>query len=676
MLLAETQADPALREYDTLVIDEAHERSLNIDFLLGLARKLLDERPELRVIVTSATIDTEKFAEAFGGAQVIAVKGRLYPVEVRYRPADPARGEDEESYVELAAKAVHELRTSGPPGDILVFMPTEQDILEACRMLEGKRYPGTAVLPLYARLPAGQQGRVYSVSGPKIVVATNVAETSLTIPGIRYIVDTGLARISQYLPGTRVHSLPVSPVSRSSADQRAGRCGRVRAGVCVRLYAEKDYERRPRFTPPEIFRSNLAEVILRMIDLRLGDPLRFPFVDKPGGKLVRDGYETLVELGAIKKEEGAAGEGEAGAGAGYALTGLGRLMARMPLDPRLSRMLLEARREGCLEEAAVVAAALSIRDPRERPPERAGEADAAQAVFAHPESDFLTLLNLWKRFSAASEGPDAKGGSRRFCREHFLSFPRMREWALVHGQIMEILAELRLSGEGGRAVTDAGRDVAEAGKAGDEAKPGLGAGAGTAGERARYGALHRAILSGLLSNIAARKERNVYTAAKGREAMLFPGSALFNRPPAWIMAAEMVKTARLYARTAARIDPSWVEPLAGDLCRKHHSEPRWDADKGEVRATERVTLFGLEVVSGRDVPFGPVNPKEAHEIFVREALVGGKVKNPPEFLKHNLALAARIEAMEEKLRRRDILAGEAAQAEFYGKRLAGVFDLA
>jgi len=666
MLLAETQADRSLREYDTLVIDEAHERSLNIDFLLGLARRLLDERPELRVVVTSATIDTEKFAAAFGGAPVIAVEGRLYPVEVRYRPPDAERGEDEEGYVELAVKAVHELKSTQPPGDILVFMPTEQDILEACRMFEGKRYPGTAVLPLYARLPAGQQGRVYSVSGPKIVVATNVAETSLTIPGIRYVVDTGLARISQYLPGTRVNSLPISAVSRSSADQRAGRCGRVRAGVCVRMYGEKDYEARPRFTPHEIFRSNLAEVILRMIDLRLGDPLRFPFVDRPSARMVRDGYETLVELGAIKKEERAGGE--ARAGAGYALTSQGQLMARMPLDPRLSRMLLEARRERCLEEAAVVAAALSIRDPRERPPERAGEADAAQAVFAHPESDFLTLLNVWRRFRTASEGANAKGGVRRFCREHFLSFPRMREWTLIHGQIMEIIAELRLRKIGGNGAAETERK----GSRGAESA----GGAGTAGEKARYDALHRAILSGLLSNIAARKERNIYTAAKGREAMLFPGSALFNRPPAWIMAAEMVKTARLYARTAARINPAWVEPLAGDLCRRHYSEPRWDRDRGEVRARERLTLFGLEVVSDRDVPYGPAAPEEAHEIFVQEALVGGKIKNPPDFLKRNLALASRIEAMEDKLRRRDLLAGKAEQAAFYRKRLEGIYDLA
>ncbi|OGD19416.1 MAG: ATP-dependent RNA helicase HrpA [Candidatus Aminicenantes bacterium RBG_13_64_14] len=658
MLLAETQGDRGLHEYDTLIIDEAHERSLNIDFLLGLARKLIDERPELRVVITSATLDTEKFAEAFGGAPVIAVKGRLYPVEVVYRPPDRARGEDEEGYVELAAKAVSEIKTSKPPGDILVFMPAEQDILETCRILEGKKYPGTTVLPLYARLPAGQQGRVYSVAGPKIVVATNVAETSLTIPGIRYVVDTGLARISQYLPGTRINSLPISPVSRSSADQRCGRCGRVQAGSCVRLYSEKDYEARPRFTPPEIFRSNLAEVILRMIDLRLGDPLRFPFVDKPSVRLVRDGYETLVELGAIRKEDGAGGAAGAGgetgaAGAGYTLTERGRLMARMPLDPRISRMLLEARREGCLEEAAVIASALSIRDPRERPPERAAEADARQAVFNPPDSDFLTVLNIWSRFHGSFEELDSQSRRRRFCREHFLSFPRMQEWTLIHGQVLEIIAELRLGGGAG-----------------------TGAAAGTAGEKARYDAVHRAVLSGLLSNIAARKERNIYTAAKGREAMLFPGSVLFSRPPAWIMAAEMVKTARLYARTAARIDPAWVEPLAGDLCRRHYSDPHWDKDLGEVRAKERVTLFGLEVVSDRPVPYGPVNAEEAHGIFVREALVGGKVKNPPDFLKRNLALAARIEAMEDKLRRRDILAGEAAQAAFYGRRLAGVTDLA
>ena len=645
MLLAEAQSDRRLTSYDTLIIDEAHERSLNIDFLLGIARTLLRDRPELRVVITSATLDTEKFVRAFNGPPVVEVKGRLYPVEVEHRPAEEkARGE-EPGYVEQAVEAVEYLKKEKPAGDILIFMPTEQDILETCRLLEGRRYAGTTVLPLYARLPGNQQGRVYSVGGPKVVVATNVAETSLTIPGIRYVVDTGLARIAQYQPGTRISSLPISPVSRSSADQRKGRCGRVREGLCVRLYSEEDYASRLRFTPPEIFRSNLAEVILRMLFLRLGDPLRFPFVDAPTARLVKDGYETLFELGALKKS-----------GQDYELTDRGRLMARMPLDPRIARMLLEARREGCLGPVAVIASALSIRDPRERPPEKASEADRMQAVFKHPDSDFLTILNIWNRFHGSWEKLPAQSQKRRFCREHFLSFPRMQEWTTLHGEILEILDDLRLSGPDKRES----RPPAAAAMVGP----------------ALYAAIHRSVLSGLLSNIAAHKEKNIYSAAKGREAMVFPGSTLFNKSASWIMASEMVKTGRLYARTAARIDVSWVEPLAGELCRRSYSDPSWNKDRGEVLAKERVTLFGLEIVADRLVPYGPVNPAEAHQIFVRSGLVEGKVKNPSDFLRRNLALVKKLAEMEDRLRRRKILVDAEAMAAFYGKRLAGINDLA
>ena len=382
MLLSEARSDPGLHDYDTIIIDEAHERSLNIDFLLGIVRTLIDTRPELRLIITSATIDTEKFSAAFRKAPVINVGGRLYPVDVEYRA--PENGSDESDYVDRAVAAVDTLKRRRQPGDILVFMPTEQDILETCDRFEGKKYPGVTILPLFARLPGTQQGRVYTVRGPKIVVATNIAETSLTIPGIRYVVDTGLARISQYLPGTRINSLPISPVSRSSADQRKGRCGRVEAGLCIRLFSLEDYESRPLFTPPEILRSNLAEVILRMIDLDLGHPAEFPFVDKPLPKNIKDGFETLLELGAIE-----------GKGRDFELTALGRRMAGMPLDPKISRMLLEGGKEGCLPEVAVIAAVLSLRDPRERPPDAAARADQAHAAFKHPDSDFLTLLNIW-----------------------------------------------------------------------------------------------------------------------------------------------------------------------------------------------------------------------------------------------------------------------------------------
>jgi ATP-dependent helicase HrpA len=638
MLLAETQSDRGLTEYDTLIIDEAHERSLNIDFLLGIVRTLLAARPELKVIITSATLDTEKFAQAFGRAPVIHVGGRMYPVEVEYLPPGSfAKGADEGDYVETAVRAVERLKSRRAPGDILVFMPTEQDILETCEKLAGKRFAGTVILPLYARLPAAEQGRIYSVAGPKIVVATNVAETSLTIPGIRYVVDTGLARISQYQPGTRINSLPISPISRASADQRKGRCGRVQEGLCVRLYSEEDYEDRPEYTPPEILRSNLAEVILRMVHLRLGDPASFPFVDPPHPRNIKDGFDTLLELGAIS-----------GRGRETELTPLGLRMAPMPLDPRISRMLIEAEREGCLREVAVIASALSIRDPRERPPDKAGLADQAQSGFAHPDSDFLTLLNIWDRFHSPAENLASKSRQRKFCEEHFLSYARMREWGFVHDQILSILEEQGI-------------------------RPGRTGKAEMTGRL--YAAAHRSILSGFLANIAVHKEKNMYQAAKGREVMVFPGSTLFNKSRPWIVAAEVVRTSRLFARTAARIDPAWLEDLGGELCRYSYSGPRWDRDRGEVRAREKVTLFGLEIVSDRDVAFGPKNPEEAHQIFVNEAMVEGNVEDPPPFLRHNLDLQQKVRETEDKLRRRDIMVDETAIAGFYSRRLSGVYDL-
>ena len=437
ILLAETQGDHGLHEYDTIVIDEAHERSLNIDFLLGIMRRLLDERPDLKLVITSATLDTEKFSKAFKNAPVIEVSGRAYPVEVEYRAPDKEEAEDKD-YVDQAVEAVEYLRREKPPGDVLVFMPTEQDILETCRMLEGRKWPLVKVLPLFSRLPAGQQRLVYTVTLPKIVVATNVAETSLTIPGIRYVVDTGVARIAQYQPGTRINSLPISPVSRASADQRKGRCGRVKEGLCVRLYSQVEYESRDEFTSPEILRSDLAEVILRMTDLGLGDPLQFPFIDRPASKAVHDGYDTLVELGAVRKS----GTQYQFPNSRWELTETGQAMARMQVDPRLSRMLIEARGENCLPEVSVLAAALSIRDPRERPPDKAQQADAVHAAFKHPDSDFLVLLNIWNRYHCDFEKLGSLVQKRRFCHEHFLSFPRMREWVYLHAEIAGALREL------------------------------------------------------------------------------------------------------------------------------------------------------------------------------------------------------------------------------------------
>jgi ATP-dependent helicase HrpA len=637
ILLAETQGDRNLLEYDTLIIDEAHERSLNIDFLLGILKTLLPHRPELKVIISSATLETGKFSAAFGGAPVITVKGRTFPVSVEYLPVDPDLEEEgETTYVDMAIEAVTMLRSGRRRGDVLIFMPTEQDVLETCDRLEGRwASENVSILPLYARLPASQQGRVYTVQGPKIVVATNVAETSLTIPGIRYVIDTGLARISTYLPRTRTRSLPISPISRASADQRKGRCGRVQEGVCIRLYSEEDYLGRPAFTPPEILRSNLAEVILRMLYLGLGHPAAFPFLDKPGDRSIKDGFDLLVELGAVVRKD-----------QGYELTETGTTMARTPLDPRISRMMVEASREGCTEEVAVIAAGMSIQDPRERPADKAKQSDQMTAVFRDPQSDFVTLFNIWNRYHREWEDRKTRNQVRRFCRDHFLNYSRMREWVFTHEQVLSALREQRL----GRSGAGRPEDL--------------------------YAGIHRSILSGFLSNIALRKEKNIYLAAKGREVMVFPGSTLFNKDIPWIVAAEMVKTSRLFARTAAGIDPEWLEPLARGFCKYSYSEPHWEKDRGEVRAYEQATLFGLPIVTGRPVSYGRIAPEEAHRIFIRAALVEGGIRERFSFLAHNRALLERLVSMEDKLRRRDIVAGEERLEEFYSERLQGVCDTA
>ncbi len=637
ILLMETQQDSRLLAYDTLIIDEAHERSLNIDFLLGILKTLLPERPDLKLIITSATLDTEKFSKAFDNAPVVQVGGRMYPVELKYMPLPPDKEDSGDiTYVDMAVEAVDRLRSQDRRGDILIFMPTEQDILETCERLSGRQYPGTSVLPLFARLSASEQGRVYTVPGPKIVVATNVAETSLTIPGIKYVIDTGLARISQYLPTTRTTSLPVSPISKSSADQRKGRCGRVQNGVCIRLYAQENYEARPEFTPPEILRANLAEVILRMIFLNLGDVAAFPFVDEPHPKNIKDGFDLLKELGAIEKS-----------GKSITLSEKGRIMARMPLDPRISRMILEAQKEGCAAEVSVIAAALSIQDPRERPIEKAAQADQVHAPFRDAASDFITFLNIWNRYHRNLEQLKTQNNMRKFCKAHFLSFARMREWIYIKDQIRMILREQR--------ITKAGKDT--------EKTPDT-----------LYAGIHRSILSGFLSNIAVKKEKNIYQAAKGREPMVFPGSVLFNKDCQWIVTAEMVKTSRLFARTTARIDPEWLEPLAGDLCRRSYANAHWEKNRGEVMALEQVSLFGLPIVRARPVSYGRINPKEANQIFV-QALVEGDIKEQMAFLFHNQGLVEKIAALEDKLRRRDILASEAVLADFYAQKLEGVCDI-
>ncbi len=652
ILLMEAQRDPMLRAYDTIIVDEAHERSLNIDFILGILKGLLTRRRDLHVIITSATIDTEKFSKAFDDAPVIEVSGRLFPVEVRYQPLDQGLEEKGElTHVEAAVRAVDEIIEHRETGDMLIFMPTEQDIRETCNLLAGRFPEETAILPLFSRLTTAEQQRVFRpLPERKIVVATNVAETSITIPGIRYVIDTGLARIAQYNPRSRTAGLPVRTISRGSADQRKGRCGRVRNGICIRLYEEEDYLCRPPHTPPEILRSNLAGVILRMLALNLGDIDAFPFIDRPAQKSIRDGIETLLEIGAIEPEE----KEERGPTHPWRLTERGRIMARLPLDPRLSRMILEGRRERCLSEIVVIAAALAIQDPRERPAEKEAQADQAHARFKDPASDFSALLALWRRSYESGDSPKTASGLRRFCREHFLSYRRMREWRDIHDQILAILAEQRLlPRKGGDARKE------ESKKEGADL----------------YAALHRSILSGFLGHIAVKKEKNLYTATQGRQAMIFPGSGLFNRGGRWIVAAEMVETSRLFARTVANIDCGWLEELGGSLCRSTYSNPRWEKDRGEVVASEQVTLFGLVIVSGRPVSFGRIDPDEAARIFVRSALVAGEVKLPLPFLVHNQALIGKIAAMEEKVRRHDLLIGDEEMAQFYEKRLPGISDI-
>jgi ATP-dependent helicase HrpA len=648
ILLMEAQADPFLNGYDTIIVDEAHERSLNIDFVLGMLKNLLRKRRDLKVVITSATIDTEKFSAAFGGAPILEVSGRMYPVDIRYEPLDEGMEEREEiTHVEAAVRAVDGIIDAGEGGDILVFMPTEQDIRESCDLLEGREHRGVKILPMYARLSSQDQRRVFfPMRERKIVVATNVAETSITIPGIRFVIDTGLARISYYNPRTRTSSLPVRSVSRSSADQRAGRCGRVEHGVCIRLYSREDYENRALYTAPEILRSNLAEVILRMLTLRIDDPAAFPFVDPPAPKSFRAGYDILEELGAIERENG-----EDGA-ARYRLTARGRRMARLPLDPRISRMILEAETEGCLGEILVIAAALSTQDPRERPSGKEKEADGAQALFVNPSSDFLTLINIWERFH--ENGPSAKspGRLRKYCRDHFLSFRRMREWRDVHGQIREIVEE--------QAPPPGEKHPAKK-QAGDP--------------QAWYGRIHRSVLSGYLSNIAVKKEKNTYGATGGRQVVIFPGSGLYNRSGDWIVAAEIVETTQLFARTAANIDREWLEALGGSLCRSIYLNPRWDRKRGEVTALERVSLYGIVIVEGRRVSYGRVDPQEATRIFIREALVPAEMERPLPFLAHNRDLIERVRDMENRLRRRTFLTTDDVLAAFYEERLQDIYDV-
>ncbi len=670
ILLAETQTDRYLNAYDTIIVDEAHERSLNIDFILGILQTLLARRDDLKLIITSATIDTKKFSKAFGGAPVIEVSGRMYPVDVRYQAAESKKAEKNEvTHVDLAAQAVRQLAAESSRGDILVFMPTEQDIRETCELLEGSKFKKTRILPLYARLTAAEQARVFAHSSQrKIIVATNVAETSITIPGIKYVVDSGLARISSYSPRSRTTSLPVVPISRSSADQRKGRCGRVQNGICVRLFAEKDFIGRPLYTRPEILRANLAEVILRMIALRLGDIADFPFIDRPDSKSIKDGYDLLYELGAITARRTAQGARRKArpdwaeiqtanrpSAGGVKLTEKGHLMARIPLDPRLSRMLLEAKDRRCIDQIAVIAAAMSIQDPRERPLEKTAEADQAHAQFDDPLSDFTTLLNIWIHYDHLWQTRKSNNQLKRFCRQNFLSYNRMREWRDIHHQIRAILEEFGIA-KRRRSKKSSAQNL------------------NLDREQPLYQSIHQSILSGFLSNIAERKEKNFFRAAQNREVMIFPGSGLFDNAGRWIVAAEMVETSRLFARTVANIDSDWLESLAGDLCRRTYLNPRWQKSQNAVMADEQVSLFGL-IVAQRSVAYGPINPDEAADIFLQSAIINGDLKKPLSFMTHNQRLIDDITRLEDRLRRRDLLISEAALFDFYAAKLPCIYSV-
>ena len=659
VLLAEAQGDPWLSSYDTLIVDEAHERSLNIDFLLGILKNLLRKRKDLKLVITSATIDTEKFSRAFSNAPVIEASGRMFPVDVRYLPPNQEKDADEQSHIEMAALAVDKIQRENPFGDILVFIPTEQGIRETRELIEGRKYKGVTVMPLFARLTAGQQSRVFlPARGRKIIIATNIAETSITIPGIRYVVDTGLARISRYMPRSRTTALPVSPISKSSADQRMGRCGRVENGICYRLYAEEDYDSRPLYTSPEILRANLAEVILRMISLKLGNVETFPFIDPPAERNIKDGIDLLLELGAVTPAKQNARKKEAGR---FQLTATGRMMARLPIDPRLSRMLVEARKHDCVTDITIIAAALSIQDPRERPAENAQAADQAQKVFVDPLSDLVSLLNIWQQYHDNLNREKTTGKMKRWCKRHFLSFRRMREWRDVHTQIQEILRENRFTRKPLQKSLPAKTE---------KRKPAPGPLFGN-----RYTAIHKSALSGFLSNIAVQKEKNFFHAAKGQEVMVFPGSGLFDRSGRWIMAIEMVETSRLFARICARIDSDWLEAAGQGQCRYTHLDPHWERTRGEVVATEQVSLFGLVIIADRRVSYGKVNPEHATELFIRQALVEGDVRRPPAFIKHNRALVDGIRDMENRVRRRDILVHPDEMAAFYQSRVGTVYDI-
>jgi ATP-dependent helicase HrpA len=667
VLLAESQHDRFFDQYDTLIIDEAHERSLNIDFLLGYLKRLLPKRPELKVIITSATIDAPRFAEHFqsatGPAPIIEVSGRTYPVDVLYRPLSREGDGEETGAIRGVADAVEEVCGLGS-GDVLVFLPTERDILHASHKLRGRSLPGgrAEIVPLYARLSTAEQNRVFqSHSGRRIVLATNVAESSLTVPGIRYVVDTGTARISRYSARTKLQRLPIEAISQASADQRKGRCGRVAPGVCIRLYDEEDYLTRERFTSPEIQRTNLAAVILQLLALDLGTIDEFPFLDPPRAEAIRDGYKTLFELGAIDDDR--------------QLTPIGRQLARLPTDPRIGRMIVEASQEGCLADVLVIAAALEIQDPRERPADRQQEADMAHQQWLDPDSDFLGWLKLWD-FVQELKTKTTRGQFRKACRQNFLSELRLREWQDVHRQLLDMVTQFGLKA-GKRRYTRyslAGTKPGPGAPRGRSTGRSPGASLLPANEEA-YAAIHRSLLAGLLSSIANRGETNEYTAAGGGKFFLWPGSGVTATRPKWIVAAEMLETTRRYLRTAARIDPNWIEPLATHLVSRSYSEPHWDRRSGGAMAYEKVSLLGLTIVQRRRVRYTSIDPSTSRRLFIQHGLVEGDFETKGDFLRHNKRTIESVEAKAAKTRRRELIVEEQLVFDFYDAKLpAAVVD--
>ena len=634
ILLAETQNDRFLNQYDTLILDEAHERSLNIDFLLGYLHGLLPKRPELKLIITSATIDAERFSAHFRNAPVIQVSGRTYPVETRYRPFELEEDDDEPDWQRGVARAVDELAALDD-GDILIFMPTEREIHETAKLLRGRSIPGdlpnrkTEIVPLYARLSTAEQNRVFQKHDwRRIVIATNVAESSLTVPGIRSVIDPGTARISRYAPRSKVQRLPIEPISQASADQRKGRCGRIAPGVCIRLYSEDDYLSREKFTPPEIQRTNLASVILQLLALNLGDVAEFPFLDPPKPDAIKDGYQTLFELGAVTEDR--------------TLTDLGRRLSKLPVDPRIGRIILAGHEENCLREILIIGSILEIQDPRERPVDKQQQADQAHAPFQHPDSDFLSYLKLWD-FYDERDRELSRSKLRQACHQSFLSHNRMREWVDIHRQLLQLVEQAGMK-QGPR------RDDANA--------------------------IHRALLAGQLSNVAMKGETNEYTVCGGGKAIIWPGSGTLEKKPKWLVAGEIIETSRRYLRTVARIDPQWIEPLARHLVTRTYSEPHWSGESGTTMAYERVSLFGLVIVPRRRVAYGAIDPAVSRENLIRHGLVEGDMRSRGPFFAHHEMLRLQLSDLHTKSRRPELVIDEEKAFAFFDARIPpDVYDV-